>query len=304
MPIISRISTYSVHQRSLSDFNIVQSRMVNVQGQISSGIKAQDFKGLNGQVEQFTGLEARMRKVKLYSQNNAESISRVQTMRNATAEIINIVDDIENLITLRRNSANANNIAFDQQMRSMRGTLSKELNITLGGRFLFGGTRTDTPPVIDEPVPETIQEGVPDTVYYRGSQDNIIYRPQDNFEKEFNVRADDPAFQKIFAAISLSLKGHAEKDDAKIDQSLTLLQQGLQEVIALQARMDADIVNLEQINDRHDATFLYIKGITESIANTNIVEASTQLAVDEATLTASFQAFARVNNLRLVDFLR
>lgn len=303
MATISRISTYSIHQRSLVDFNNVQSRMVDVQGQISSGIKAQDFKGLNGQVEQFTALEARMRKVQSYQENNAESISRMQTMRNATAETINIIDDMEDLLTLRNNSANENTIAFEQQMRSLRTTMAKELNITLGGRFLFGGTRTDTPPVIDDPVPHTIEQGVPDKVYYQGSEQNIIYRPQENFETEFSVRADDPAFQKIFAAISLSLDGHAEGDNDKIAQATTLMQQGKEEVIALQARMDADIVNLEQINDRHKSTFLYLKGVTEDIAKTDIVKASTQLAVDEATLTASFQAFARVNNLRLVDFL-
>lgn len=304
MATISRISTYSVHQRSLADFGNVQSRMVDVQGQISSGIKAQDFKGLNGQVEQFTALEARMRKLQMYQENNAESISRLQTMRNATASSIDIIDDMENLLTLRRNPANADNIAFEVQMRNLRTTMAKELNTTLGGRFLFGGTRTDTPPVIDEPVPDTLEQGVPDKVYYQGSEQNVIYRPQDNFETEFSVRADDPAFQKIFAAISLSLDAHAEGSDDKMAQAYTLMQQGKEEVIALQAGMDAGIVNLEQINDRHKSTSLYLKGVTEDISQTDIVEASTQLAMDEATLTASFQAFARVNNLRLVDFLR
>jgi flagellar hook-associated protein 3 FlgL len=305
MPTITRISTYAVHQRSLSDFNSVQARIVDVQGQISSGIKARDFSGLNGQVEQFVGLEATMRKSKAYINANEESISRVQTTRNAVASSINIIDDIENYLTLRRNPANADNIAFQEQIRSMRVALAKELNTNFSGRFLFGGTRTDVPPVITEPaIPEAYDPGVPDTAYYQGSEENIIIRPQDNFETELSVRADDPAFQKIFSAISQALEGDTADDDRILADAMDLLQQGKEEVIALQTRLDAQIVDLRDINERHNSTFLYLKGVTEDIANTDIVEASTQIALDQAVLNASFQAFATVTRLRLTDFLR
>lgn len=304
MTIISRISTYATHQRSLSDFNTVQSRLVNLQGQISSGIKAQDFKGLNGQVEQFTGLEATMRKSKLYIENNAESISRMQTTRNAVAGSIDVIDNMENLMTLRRNPANAENIAFPEQLRNMRISLGKELNINFGGRFLFGGTRTDVPPVIDEPIPEAITPGVPDKSYYQGAEENIIIRPQDNFELELDIRADDPAYQKIFSAVSLALKAHDARDDEGLARAMDLLQEGKEEVIALQTRLDGTITDIQDISERHNSTFLYLKGVTEDIAKTDVVEASTLLALDQAVLTASFQAFSTVNNLRLVDFLR
>jgi flagellar hook-associated protein 3 FlgL len=304
MSIISRISTYAVHQRTMSDFNSVQSRVVDIQGQISSGVKARDFKGLNGQVEQFTGLEATMRKTKQYVENNAESISRLETTRKAVSNSIDVIDQIENYITLRRNPANAENIAFPEQIKSMRVALAKELNTNFGGRFLFGGTRSDVPPVIDDPVPESITPGVPDTSYYQGSENNIIIRPQENFELEQDVRADNPGYQKIFAAVTLALKGDAEKNDAVIAQAYDLLQQGKEEVISVQARLDANIVDLNEINERHNSSILYLKGITEDIGQTDVLKASTQLAQDQAVLNASFRAFATVNNLRLVDYLR
>lgn len=304
MAIITRISTYSTHQRSLYDFNTVQSRMVDTQGQISSGIKARDFKGLNGQVEQFTMLEASMRKTSAYINNNAENISRLETQRKAVSNSIDVIDQIENYITLRRNPANAENIAFPEQIKSMRVALAKELNTNFGGRFLFAGSRSDSPPVITEPIPESITPGVPDRVYYEGGDDNITIRPQENYTMEFDVRADDPGYQKIFAAISLALKGDASSEDDVIADAYDLLQEGKEEVIALQTRLDANIVDLKEINERHDANFLYLKGVTEDIGQTDIVKASTQLAMDQAVLTASFQAFSSVTGLRLVDFLR
>ena len=304
MTTISRISTYATHQRSMSDFNTVQSRLVDIQGQISSGVKAQNFQGLNGQVEQFTGLEATMRKTKQYMNNIAEAGSRMQTMRNAVSNSIEITDQMKSLLTVRRNPANADNIDFEAQMRNMRISLAKEMNTNFGGRYLFGGTRSDIAPVIDDPVPEAITPGVPDANYYQGSEQNIIIRPQDNFEMEFSVRADDPGYQKVFSAISLALKAHEQKDDTLLIQAINLLDVGKEEILAQQTRLDANIVDLKDITERHNSTFLYLKGVTEDIGQTNIVEASTQLAMDQAVLTASFQAFASVTNLRLVDFLR
>ncbi|MBY0356053.1 MAG: hypothetical protein K2Q12_10065 [Rickettsiales bacterium] len=303
MPTITRISNFAVHQRSLSDFNSVQTRLVDLQGQISSGIKAQDFKGLNGQVEQFTNLEQAKRKAQLYQDNNAEAISRFQTTRNAVSSSIDVINDIENYIVLRRNPANAENIAFQEQTKSLRTALVKELNTNFGGRYLFGGTRSDTPPVIADPTPEAYVPGVPDTAYYQGAQENISLRPEDNYQLEFNVRADDPGFQKIFSAISLVLEADTAKDDDRIAQALDLLQVGKEEVINLQTRLDANIVDLENINESHNSTYLYLKGVTEDIANTDIVEASTQLSLDQTILSASYQAFATVNRLRLLDYL-
>lgn len=305
MPTINRISTYAVHQRSLYDFNTVQTRLNDTQGQISSGNKSEDFRGLNGQVEQFTNLENIKRKAKLYKENNSEAISRLQTSRNSIASSIDVINDIENYIVLRRNPANAENIAFQEQTKSLRQSLTKQLNTNFGGRYLFGGTRTDIPPVITDPViPEAYVPGVPDKSYYQGGNENIILRPEDNFQTEFSVRADDPGFQKIYSAISLVLEGDTADDDERIAQALDLLQEGKADVINLQTRLDAQIVDIEDINKSHDSNFLYLKGVTEDIANTDIVKASTQLALDQAILTASFQAFSTVNRLRLTDFLR
>jgi flagellar hook-associated protein 3 FlgL len=303
MPSITRISTYAVHQRSLSDFNSTQVKLVDLQRQISSGIKADDFEGLNGQVEQFVGLEAKMRKLEQYSENNSESISRFQTQRDSVSQMIEVADDMEDLITLWR-SANKDEIAFAPQMENLRQQMARELNISLEGRYLFGGTRTEVPPVVNEPsIPRPFSPGIPDDGYYQGSSENVVIRPQDNVEAEFDVRADNLAFQQIFAASSLALDADVTDNDSTMRQALDLMQEGMKNMTGLQARLDSEIVNLENINERHDNSILYFKGVTERIAKTDLVEASTLLAQEEAVLQASFQAFSRVNNLRLSDFL-
>lgn len=299
----TRISTFGLHQRTMTDFNKVQSNLFELQGQISSGIKAKDFEGLNGQVEQFTTIEAKIKKLDSYINNNSEAISRLKTTRQAIENIITIADQIQDLTTLRRNGGLEDDVAYEQQIKNLRTSIAKELNTSLEGRFLFGGTKTNVPPVADGIIPESITPGVPDDVYYQGSKDNFILRPQENMEKQYNIRADDPAFQKFFAGMSLGLAGDRENDENKVAAAYTLLSEGIESIVALQARVDADTVDLQDINDRHATSKTYFKGLAESIAKTDLVTASTQVAVDQSILQANFQVFARISSLKLADYL-
>jgi len=67
--------------------------------------------------------------------------------------------------------------------------------------------------------------------------------------------------------------------------------------------VDASIVDIQQINERHDASILYYKGVTEAIAKTDPVAASTDVAMDQTILTASFQTFSKISALNLSDYL-
>ena len=148
MPI-ERISTRSVHQRTLVDFNRVQSHLLELQKQISSGIKTDDFKGLAGQVEQFTNLDGKIRKAVTYQESNEIVITRIQTANVAFDGMVETVNDIKNLLVQWRNPGLRPTLPFTQQMEAFKKTLTGQLNQTADGRFLFGGSRTDIPPVID-----------------------------------------------------------------------------------------------------------------------------------------------------------
>jgi len=304
---ITRISTYARHQTTLQNVNVVQKRLYDTQDQLSSGIKTRDFKGLTGQVEQFTGLEAKIKRTDEYIKNNQVAVSRLQSTNKALDQIIDIADNIKNLIILRRNPANANSIAFEQQLVALRQTFAGQLNSNEEGRYLFSGTKTNIPPVIEDPIiPEPVNSGVPDDNYYQGGKDDIILRAQENIEIRYNVRADDEGFQQLFASISLALEAHSLSDtttDQKLANSLQMVSDGLQRVITVQSEVNANTVIINDINDRHDGLKLYWKGLTETVSKTDVLAASTQVAMDQAVLQASFQSFAQLNRLRLVDYL-
>ena len=61
---------------------------------------------------------------------------------------------------------------------------------------------------------------------------------------------------------------------------------------------------MTNINTRHGSFKLYFLGVKEEIGNADLVSVSTQVAINQGILQASFQAFAKINSLKLADFLR
>lgn len=304
MSIVSRISTYSVFNNTLRDVNTTQANLFDLQKQISSGLKTDTFAGLAGQVEQFTFLEAKIEKAKTYEENNEVAVSRLKTANVSMDQILQYADELEDLIVLARNPAIEEDIAFKTQLDQKIKGIAAELNSSFEGKYLFGGTRSNVQPVITEPsVPATLDIGVPDAGYYQGSQEDVQVRASDSVTLTPNIRADNVAFQKLFAAANQALTGYVAEQDSMLADAQDLVQSAIQDIIAVQADNNANILSLEDINTRHEDLRLYWQGVTEEVSKTDLVSASTQVAVDQAVLQATFQSFAAVNQLRLSDYL-
>lgn len=301
--VISRVSTFGIHQTTIQNAVRIQNDLFDTQSQISSGVKADNFEGLDGQVEIVTALDNSMAKASRFIQNNKVLQSRMTSTSDALSQLIEIANNTKNLILQRRNVANAPSIAFDQQITSAYSAVADRLNATADGRYLFGGAKTDTPPV-DTDFPTLVEVGVPDNGYYQGSTQDITSRIQDNFSITTNVRADDEGFQKIVAAIATARKGHAQSDDTLLADAYDLLQDGINRLITVQADVGAKAGLVDQANERHESQNLYWKGVKEDAISADIVSLSSKLAIDQSVLQASFQAFARINSLQLSDFLR
>lgn len=297
---VQRISNLALFTSTMRNITNTQASLFGLQEQISSGIRAKDFKGLNGQVEQFVGLEAQARKIRAFQDNNTVLEARLQTANQSMDTIVEIADQIENLIVLKRSSASEENLSFRLQLQDKIKAVADALNVTSEGRYLFGGTRTDTKPV-PEALVSNISPGVPDTGYYAGSDETVVHRLDENLEIDFPARADDIAFQKLFAAVDLAI--HGFNNDASISKAIDIVQSAQLDLNGVKSRFNSTIINVQQANDRHEQQSLYVQGVTEQVAKTDVVAATTKMANDQATLQASYQVFARLIQLKLSDYL-
>jgi len=303
MANIGRISTYAQFSSTLRDASRTQAELANLQIQLSSGLKSQDFQGIANQSEQFLALESRISRTNLYRDNNKLVGSRIDTTKNILSQVVDTVTRLKGLISTR-NGVTAGSIAFPEQLNGSWQSLISELNTTIEGRYIFSGTRTNVPPIDNTRFPSLTVNGVPDASYYRGSSDDVTLRADDNIDITYNVRADEPGFKKIFAALAMAKKGHENNNQVDLSKAFDLAEQGLSEIITIQARVNANGLTVEQITERQSSLGLYWLSIKEEISNTDLVSVSTQVAINQGLLQASFQAFAKINSLRLSDFLR
>lgn len=301
---VGRISTFALHQITLRDSSKVQVNLADLQQQLSSGEKSQDFAGLGGSAsEQFLLLENKIAKTDTYLNNNKIVTTRLNTTDNILGQVIDTATNLKNLISGRRNIT-SNTDAFPETLKGAWQSLVSQLNTSQEGRYLFAGTRTDTQPVNPDSFPTIGTDNVPNDSYYNGSKENIMLRADDNTEITYNVRADDTAIQKIFAGLALAQKGHDNVSDEELAKAYDLVAQGLDGVIAAQSIVNQNKVAIDNINTRHDSFKLYFQGVKEEIGNADLVSVSTQVAINQGILQASFQAFAKINSLKLSDFLR
>lgn len=303
--VITRMSTYSTHQITRDNAGNVQNELLKLQKQISSGFKSDNFKGLFGDAEAFISLENKIKRTDEFAKNNQILSARMQTMNTAMSQVIDVATTLKSVMLLRRNQSIGNSLGFAGQLQSTWQTLTGQLNISLEGRYLFGGIRTDTPPVDPNTFPVLQGEDyTPEAGYYRGATQSSTMRIQEDYDLEQTVRADNPAFQKIFSALAIAKKGNDTNDDALLTQAYDMLAEGLEELNDVQTTIGTTVGQMEQVSDRQSQLKLYWQGVKESLINTDLVSASTQVAVNQGILQASFQSFARINSLQLSDFLR
>ncbi len=301
---VTRVSTYNLHQTTLKYAGEGQADLAKLQTQISSGLKAQNFAELDGSVEHYTQVQNKLAKLQQYVDNNTVAVSRVDATTTSIQQINDVATQFKQLLITRRNAASGIQGEFEPQMRELWKTITGLLNNNVNGRYVFAGTRSNEKPVNDQNFPTNIVPGTPDDSYYSGSKENATMRVDDNYEIDYPVRADDPAFQKIMAAFAIAKEGGASSNDAQLSQAMDLVSQGLDGTASLIAKSSATRVSLDQANERHSNAILYWKGINEDLVNADIVGATTSVAVDQGILQATFQVFAKINSLQLSDFLR
>lgn len=300
---VPTISSYSVIQRTLNDVNKVQGDLTNYQIQLSSGKKSQDFTGMADQTQQYLSLDAALSKNNQYLNDNQLIATRLNSTAQALTNIVTIANDMQSLISQRRSGV-SNNAAFQNQLDGLWQQLTTELNTSVNNQYLFSGTKTNVPAVSTTEYPTLSVPGVPDVGYYKGSAQNVTALLKDDTAIQYNVRADAVAFQKIFASLATAKSADTNQSDSEFRAASDLLQAGIQGVISQQAIVNSNKVQVTNVSNSLTSLQLYMKGVQESVGNTDVIAVSTQVAMNQGILQAAFQAFAKISSLRLSDFLR
>jgi flagellar hook-associated protein 3 FlgL len=305
-----RISTSWSYQVSVNTMLTQQSDLSKTQMQISTGNQyltpsdnpyaAATLLNFNDAIQttkQYqTNIDAAQTKLQLEGSTINNVISVMQTIRELTVQGLNATNTQQNRGQI------ANQIdQLNKQLLSLSN--AKDAN----GEFIFAGNLTNQPAYSSSGPPTN-------TFTYNGdvSQRSIVIGP-DN--RQLAVNDSGPT---VFGAISTGTltAGSISNAFQAVQQISNDLNAGTPNSTSL-TDMDSILSNLETVNASvgsklqiltsqqsiNQQTLLDNQKIASQIGDTNLPQAISQLQLQQTTLQAAQQAFAKVENLSLFQFL-
>lgn len=286
-----------------------QSALQDVSVQISSGLKHQEFKGYaeDGTTEKFLAFKSTIKEIETHMRSNNLAISRAKTADSTISDIQDVASSLAQLITQRRNSASGDDVHVDLEASGMLDKITGMLNTKFDGRYLFSGSKTNTPAVGDLSISNIDTSGtapVATASYYNGDSDIVSVRSSDSEVVSYGILANDDGFKKLIGAAHLAIEGHNENSDTKLQQAMDMVNDAIDDLTSTRASGLIAVDKLQKSNTAHQDFKLLVQNNLDEVSQTNIVEATAKMSELQAIVQAGYLAFSRLSSLRLTDFLR
>jgi flagellar hook-associated protein 3 FlgL len=303
---MDRVTTLSQQTRLLSFVGDTQRRFDELQTQIASGHKAQNYQGVARDSGRLITLEATHLKITQYVESNGTVERRLNTMESSLAQLIDVMTSFKTLLVNALNASNAADLDLNNQAQQHLTEAAALLNVQQDGRYLFSGSRTDVAPVDLTALPASYTVPTADgasAAYYQGNAQVLEVRADDLLTVSYGVLASDPAFERALRGIDVVVKG-APTDRTMLNHALDVVNQALDGLPDVRTRIGLDRNTLESVNDRHQEFLLFAEENISDIENVDIPETVTRLNEAQVTLEASYMTLSRLSQTTLMNFLR
>lgn len=324
------VATLSQNGRLQSSLLEIQSRIVELQGQVSSGKKADTFSGLGTRTRASIDFRTAQSRLETYQTNITTIEVRINFMEPILTRIGDMANEVRDEILKARDGTAPNTTFIRQKAVDRINEMVRLLNFENDGRFLFAGTNIDDAPMLDPAALSatvngtitgyttadaaarltTARANVDPAAYYGGSTgpDQISGRIDDNVDLEYGLRGDNPAFRSIFQGLYVA--ANLEYDAAEADGFWTLLEgaaadlkTGFDNLQTVVATLGDKAAVLDKVNERHTNSVLLINQQIGIVEDVDVAEAIQKLFAAQAQLQSSYELIASMRDLTLARFI-
>ena len=278
-----------------------QGRMREAQLAIATGKRAQTY----SQIGNETGILLQAREGKqradAFAASNTTTVDRLRTMDGALGNIVELADRTRSLLVQRSDPSIGKNLPLATEVDSMLQEIASQLNVRLGDRYLFAGSRTDTPPVELPPVIAAPADLDPDLIY-KGDDIRLAARAAEHVEVPYGVLAKD-VFD-IMNVLAAAKEAHLADDTDGLQAAADALDDAFSSLVDIRGELGARTARIEAITETHRANAAYLAETVSRIEDTDLPNAIAQMAKDQMAIEAAFLTISRLNRLSLADYLR
>ncbi|HEX2525844.1 MAG TPA: flagellin [Geminicoccus sp.] len=290
------------HQTRLADvMGSTRSRVRDLETDVATGKQVRRY----AEIPQETALLLRTRDQIATNGNflaqNERLNDELQAMDGALGSIVSVAERLRTLLVQRLNDPSGDDMPLGIESATLTEEVAAQLNATSHDRYLFSGTSTDTKPVILPAGPITTADP---GLYYQGDDLNRSGWLERDVKVDVLVRADDPAFADLFAALGMTLTGHQANSRPMLENALAKADQALAGVIELRSTVGATAARVQDVAEVQRSAALYLDETRGRIEDTDTSAAMTRMAQDKVAIEASYLIVSQISNLSLADYLR
>ena len=309
---MSRISTVGQNDFLLTDIFDLQKRIADTNRQISSESKSSNYQGLALDVQALAAAKSIRSSSEQFLLANRD-LKRVTEVQNLALENLSrIARDLKTeMITA---SQPGGGVGFRTVIDALYTEAVELLNTSDNGRFLFGGTNTDTAPIssITPAQLEALGAGNHANAFTNNSIKSQAL-VDDTVNVLYGVVASETAtnlfdlFQDLMIAATASPGGFntrlTDAERAFVVGKFTAADNAFDSINIVQAQHGVAAKLIEEAGTRHENEIMLANKFIADIENINVAEAISNLNNDQVTLEASFKVFSQLNSLSLLNFI-
>jgi flagellar hook-associated protein 3 FlgL len=298
--MVSRMSSEQMSRNFLADLQGNYRSLADSQRQVSTGKRILTPSDDPVGIAIALGLRRDQRAGDAWGRNIDDSLTWMNTTDRALGQALDVVQRARELAVQGGNGTLSaeSRALIAAEVDSLKSQFVEIGNSSLGGRHIFGGTATDTPPF--DPVTETAVTPVNTSLINREvAQGSVI---------SVNITADrlqDPpgATADIFAVLTTLSTALQTSDFDGITQSLGALDDHQDNISALRGEGAAKINRLELTASRFEAQRIATGDQLSRIEDVDMAQAITDLTMKETVYRSALATGARVIQPSLIDFL-
>ena len=278
-----------------------QSRMRVAQVEVANGKRAQVYSELGSDTGILLQAREGQRRADAFVFSNTASTERLRMMDGALGNVVDIAERMRTLLVQRLDPSIGQSLPLGPEIDTMLEQIAAQLNTKLGDRYLFAGSRTDTPPV-ELPASVAGPADLDPATIYKGDQVRLSARAAENVEVTYGVLASD-VFD-VMTVLAAAKEAHAANDTQGLKAAMDALTDSFSGLADLRGELGSRTARVEAITETHRANAAYLGETVSRIEDADLPTAIAQIAKDQTAIEAAYITISRLNALSLADYLR
>jgi flagellar hook-associated protein 3 FlgL len=290
-----RVTSGMSQRHVLADLRRVQERLANAQSQVSSGKRIEKPSDDPLGAERAMRLNEQLSSTAAYRTAVDESRSWLDATDSALDSLNQIVQHVRELTLQAANgsTSDAGRQAIKQQIDQLTEEAKSTLNSAYDGRYIFSGTKTDTPPY---------SAATGDV--YQGDASPVVRQIGPGASVQVNVTGDD-VLSGLLPALRTLSSHLASNDTAALGTTdLKAIDAGFDNLTAKRGAVGAITNRVDAAGARLDDTADITTAFLSKTQDADLPQALTDLSAQQTALQAALRGGATLIQQSLMDFLR